>query len=72
MLFDQSKCPLDKKLHNFTKYVRRQSIARFLAQYELFKRQLNIKVASLNGVIMRGSNGMGKISSILEPYNYHE
>jgi len=73
MLFDQSKCPLDKKLHNFTKYVRRQSIARFLAQYELFKRQLNIKGSIVECGVHNGGGAMAwaKISSILEPYNYH-
>ena len=41
-MFEKSKCPTDKKLKNFSKYVKRQHIARFMAQYEIFKRQLNI------------------------------
>ena len=43
MIFEQSKCPTDKKLQNFAKYVRRQSLARFLVYYELFKLQQNVK-----------------------------
>ena len=39
-MFDKSKCSTEKKLANFTKYVRRQNIARFMVQYEIFKRQL--------------------------------
>ncbi len=31
------------KWDNFEKYVRRQSLARFLARYELFKMQMPIK-----------------------------
>ena len=42
-MFDSSLCPTDAKLENFQKYVRRQTIARFLVQYELFKMQLQVK-----------------------------
>ncbi|MEO8949200.1 MAG: TylF/MycF/NovP-related O-methyltransferase [Mucilaginibacter sp.] len=73
MVFEQSKCPLDKKLHNFTKYVRRQNLARFMVQYELFKRQINIKGSIVECGVHNGGGAMAwaKISSTLEPYNYH-
>ncbi len=62
----------DKKFKNFTKYVKRQDIARFIAQYEIFKRQLNIKGSVVECGVHYGSGLMAwsKISSILEPYNY--
>jgi len=61
-MFEKSKCSTDKKLANFTKYVRRQHLARFMVQYELFKRQLNIKGSIVEcgvhngGGVMSGSN----------------
>ncbi|MEK6780158.1 MAG: TylF/MycF/NovP-related O-methyltransferase [Bacteroidota bacterium] len=72
-MFEKSKCPLDKKLHNFPKYVRRQSLARFLVQYELFKKQLQIKGSIIECGVHNGGGVMAwaKISSMLEPYNYH-
>jgi hypothetical protein len=72
-MFEKSKCPIDVKLANFTKYVRRQNLARFMVQYELFKRQLNIKGSIVECGVHNGGGVMtwAKISSILEPYNYH-
>lgn len=73
MIFETSKCPTEKKLANFAKYVRRQTVARFLAQYEIFKRQLNIKGSIVECGVHHGGGVMAwaKISSTLEPYNYH-
>jgi len=72
-MFEKSKCSTDKKLANFTKYVRRQNLARFMVQYELFKRQLKIKGSIVECGVHNGGGVMSwaKISSILEPYNYH-
>jgi hypothetical protein len=72
-MFDKSRCSTDKKLENFTKYVRRQTLARFMVQYELFKRQLDIKGSVIECGVHNGGGVMAwaKISSILEPYNYH-
>jgi len=36
-VFDKYKYDTDVKLKNFSKYVKRYSLARFLAFYELFK-----------------------------------
>lgn len=73
MLFSQSECPLDKKLDNFTKYVRRQKIGRFLAQYEIFRRQVGIKGSIVECGVHHGGGLMAwaKLSAIFEPYNYH-
>ena len=67
-----STSPEYNKFENFSKYTRRQTIARFLARYEIFKKQLDIK----GSVVECGVNeGMGLLSLAhfsvtLEPYNY--
>ena len=73
MIFNNSKCPIEKKLSNFSKYVRRQSIARFLVQHEIFKRQLKVKGSIVECGVHNGGGVMAwaKLSSTLEPYNYH-
>jgi hypothetical protein len=72
VIFDESKCPTDRKLANFAKYVRRQSIARFIIQYELFKKVLNVKGSIVECGVHHGGGVMAwaKLSSTLEPYNY--
>jgi len=72
-MFTKSKCSTDNKLANFSKYVRRQTLARFMVQNELFKKQLNIKGSIVECGVHHGGGVMAwaKISSILEPYNYH-
>ena len=72
-MFTKSECSTDKKLANFTKYVRRQTLARFMVQHELFKRQLDVKGSVIECGVHNGGGVMAwaKISSILEPYNYH-
>jgi hypothetical protein len=73
MIFEDSKCQLEKKLENFTKYVRRQNIARFLVQTELFKLQAKVKGSIIECGVHHGGGVMawGKLSTTLEPYNYH-
>ena len=71
-MFEKSKCSTEKKLKNFSKYVKRQHIARFMVQYEIFKRQLNVMGSIVECGVHHGGGVMAwaKISSILEPYNY--
>ncbi|GIU70255.1 MAG: hypothetical protein KatS3mg002_1491 [Candidatus Woesearchaeota archaeon] len=71
--FRVSKMPLEKKLDNFTLYVRRQSIARFLALYELFKKIIDIKGSIVEcGVHMGGGlMAFAKLSANLEPMAIH-
>lgn len=73
MVFDKSSCPTDRKLANFPKYVRRQTIARFLVQHEIFKRILNVKGSIVECGVHHGGGVMAwaQLSSTLEPYNYH-
>ena len=72
MLFDSSACATDKKLANFPKYVRRQTMARTLVQYEIFKKQLGIKGCVVECGVHHGGGVMAwaQFSAILEPYNY--
>ncbi|MDD2914464.1 MAG: macrocin O-methyltransferase [Gallionella sp.] len=73
MIFEESSCAVDKKLANFSKYVRRQNIARFLAQTEIFKLQLPVKGSIVECGVHHGGGVMAwaKLSTTLEPYNYH-
>jgi hypothetical protein len=73
MIFESSKCSTENKIKNFSKYVRRQSLSRFMAQYEIFKRQLNVKGSVVECGVHHGGGVMAwaKISTTLEPYNYH-
>jgi hypothetical protein len=56
-MFDKLMYSTDKKLENFTKYVRRQTLARFMVYYELFKRQLIVK----ESVVERGAYSGGGV-----------
>jgi len=72
-LFDDSKSKTVDKLKNFSKYVPRQSLARFLVYYELFKKQLGIKGSIVECGVHQGGGVMSwaKLSTTLEPYNFH-
>lgn len=72
-IFDVSAAPLTTKLDNFTKYVRRQSLSRFLARYELFKMQLTIQGSIVECGVHHGGGvfAWAKLSAALEPYAIH-
>jgi hypothetical protein len=72
-IFEDSNCPTFEKLENFSKYVRRQKIARFICQYEIFKRQIDVKGSIVECGVHNGGGLMSwaHFSTILEPYNYH-
>ncbi len=69
--FDRSPDTWEKKMEAFPKYVRRQNITRFLAQYEIFKRIKHVKGSIVECGVFRGGGLMtwAKLSSILEPVN---
>jgi hypothetical protein len=56
----------------FTKYTRRHELARFMVQYELFKKVLNVKGSIVECGVYTGGGVLAwaKISDILEPYNF--
>lgn len=60
-------------VEDFTKYVPRQILARFLVRNELFKMVLNVKGSIIECGIFRGGGLMAwaQLSSIYEPVNYH-
>lgn len=70
--WDKSEGTNFVKLENFTKYVPRESITRFLARNEIFKMQLHIHGSVLDFGVRRGASLMtwAQLSSIYEPVNY--
>lgn len=63
---------LDEQFLNFTKYVRRHELARFMVQYELFKKIADIKGSIVECGVYQGAGVMAwaKLSETLEPYNF--
>ena len=63
--------PIEIKLENFPKYVRRQHLKRFLAMYEIFKLVLPVKGSVVGVRVFKGFGVMSwaKLSKMLEPEN---
>lgn len=70
-LFVEGPGTVEEKLENFTKYVRRPHLKRFLALYELFKLTLATKGSIIECGVYRGFSLMAfaKLSAMLEPEN---
>ena len=70
--FEKSPLSIKEKLDGFEKYVRRQQLSRFLAKYELFKLNQNVKGSIVECGVYQGSGIMGwaKLSAMLEPYAF--
>ena len=70
-IFTECSDPIEIKLQNFPKYVRRQHLKRFLAMYELFKLALPVKGSIIECGVFRGFGVMtwAKLSAMLEPEN---
>jgi len=70
--YDESIGTHSVKLENFTKYVTRESITRFLARHEAFMKQLNVCGSIVELGVFRGGSIMqwSHLSSIYEPVNY--
>src|SRR5436309_12690013 len=70
-IFERCPDPVEVRLENFPKYVRRQHLKRFLALYELFKRVLPVKGSVVECGVHRGFGLMSfaKLSAMLEPEN---
>src|SRR5437899_7512776 len=70
-IFLECADPVETRLENFTKYVRRQHLKRFLAMYEVMKLVLPVKGSIVECGVYRGFGLMAwaKLSTILEPEN---
>lgn len=69
---NSTNASVDPMFLHFAKYVRRHELARFMVQYELFKRVLDIKGSIVECGVYQGAGVMAwaKLSEILEPYNF--
>lgn len=70
--WDESHGAPVNKLEAFTKYASRQSLTKFIARHELFKKQLHINGSIVEVGVHRGASLMAwaHLSSILEPVHY--
>ena len=70
-VFNASADPVEIRIENFPKYVRRQHLTRLLALYEIFKRILPVKGSIVECGVNRGYGLMAwaKLSAVLEPVN---
>lgn len=61
-----------EKLRNFTKYVPRSALMRFLCKYEIFKQVLDIQGSVIECGVLFGGGLMtwAQLSTILEPINH--
>lgn len=70
-LFEASSEPVETRLANFPRYVKRAHVTRFIALYEIFKRVLDIKGSIIECGVSGGFSLMtwAKLSAVLEPNN---
>jgi len=68
----ESKGSNVEKMQNFSKYVPRQLLTRFISKYELFKKVLNVQGSIMECGVFLGGGLMtwAQLSSILEPVNH--
>lgn len=71
-LFSANKDSLIDRIDAFPKFATRQSIAKFLTKYEIFKKILNVNGSIVEGGVLHGGGTLAwaKLSSILEPTNH--
>jgi hypothetical protein len=71
-LFEAKNLPTWDKLQSFPKYIRRQEISYFVANYELFKLILNVKGSIFYFGVYEGGGLMtyAHLSAAIEPYNH--
>lgn len=69
--WSSSRMPIEARLENFPIFVRRKSVTRFLALYEVFKQVLDVKGSIVECGVHAGFGLMSwaKFSAVLEPNN---
>lgn len=72
ILFEEDTPTLLEKIDGFTKYASKQSIAKFLTKYEIFKKILHINGSIIECGVYNGAGllAWAKLSSIFEPVNH--
>jgi hypothetical protein len=70
--FQNDTIKLIERIDAFPKYTSRQSIAKFLTKYELFKQILHVNGSIIECGVLHGAGllAWAKLSSILEPVNH--
>ena len=70
--FEKDTGSVLNKVDAFPKYATRQSIAKFLTKYEIFKQILNVNGSIVEAGVLHGGGTLAwaKLSSILEPTNH--
>lgn len=70
--FERDEADLIEKIDGFPKYASRQTIAKFLTKYEIFKRILHVNGSIVECGVLHGAGllAWAKLSSILEPVNH--
>lgn len=71
-IFEKENIDLIEKIEAFGKYASRQSIAKFLTKYELFKKIVDVNGSIVECGVLFGAGLLtwAKLSSILEPVNH--
>ncbi len=70
--FDSGPDTTLQKIENFAKYVPRQTLAKFLVRYEIFKKILHINGSIVECGVLRGGGLLtfAQLSAIFEPVNH--
>jgi len=70
--FEQGPDSTLDKIENFAKYVPRQTLAKFLARYEIFSKILHVNGSIVECGVLRGGGlfTFAKLSAIFEPVNH--
>jgi len=71
-LFESSGDKLVDRIDAFPKYASRQSLAKFLTKYEIFREIISVHGSIIEGGVLHGGGllAWAKLSSILEPSNH--
>lgn len=70
-IFVKSDDPIESKLQNVAKYLRRQDLTKLIARYEIFKKVINVKGSVVECGVFKGAGLMSwaLFSDMLEPIN---